>query len=424
MYKKTKLKNGIRVVKVQNKNTETVTVLALFGVGSRNEKGKTEGLAHFLEHMFFKGTQKRPTAGHISKELDYAGAASNAFTGKEYTGFWIKISKENIELALDIISDILLNSTFDADEIENEKGAVIEEINMYEDSPMRDIPAVLENLLYSGQALGHDQLGSKENVKNFKRKNLLDFYKKHYEAENMVLTISGNFADAKIDQEIDKFFSSFQNSDKKSKQNKIKEKTQKELRVFLKYKKTDQTNFSLGFPAFAIGHKDEHAADILDVIMGGNSSSRLYEIVREKFGLAYYIYTYTASYQDVGYFTVQSGVGNNKCEKALELVIEEIGRIRNEGITEEELDRAKKYIRGRMSISLESSDAIANFVTMQEISGQTILTPQEKFDKINQVKREDIERVAREIFQPNKANLALIGPFKNKVKFEKLLKKL
>lgn len=424
MYKKSTLENGVRIIKALNKNTDTVTVLAIFGVGSRDEKGKNEGIAHFLEHMFFKGTEKRPAANIISKELDYAGAASNAFTGKEYTGFWVKISKENVTLALDIISDFLLNSKFDKKEIENEKGAVIEEINMYEDSPMRDIPAVLENLLYNGQVLGHDQLGSKENVRNFDRKDLLNFYKKHYKAENMVLAISGNFSEKKIDAEIEKFFIPFKESEKACQKMKVSDKKQSGSEICIKNKKTDQTNFSLGFRAFNIGHKDEHAADLLDVILGGNSSSRLYEIVREKFGLAYYIYTYNASYRDVGYFAVQSGVGNDKCEKALELIIEEIRRIRDEGISDEELDRAKKYIRGRMSISLESSDAIANFITMQEISGQTILTPKEKFDKINQVQKTDIERVAREIFQEKKANLALIGPSKNKAKFEKLLKKL
>jgi predicted Zn-dependent peptidase len=421
MYKKKKLSNGIRLIKAFNGNTDTVTILALFNIGSREEKGKNEGIAHFLEHMFFQGTEKRPNANDISKELDYLGAASNAFTGKEFTGFWIKTAKENADLALDILSDILLNSKFDSKNIEKEKGAIIEEINMYEDSPMRDIPSVLENLLYADQRLGHDQLGNKENVQNFKRKDLVNFYKKYYNGENLVLTVAGNFNESKIDIAAKKYFSPFKNSERKFKRTPATDK-QTKPEISVKYKKTDQTNISLGFRAFPVGHKNEHALDILDVILGGNSSSRLHETIREKFGLAYYIYTYTADYEDVGYFAAQSGVGNDKCEQAITLIMKEIKKIKETGISEEELDRAKKYIQGSMSISLESSSAIANFVAMQEMSRKTILTPKEKFDRINQVKREDVQRVAQDIFTEDKLNLAIIGPFKNKNKFEKLLK--
>lgn len=421
MYRKKSFSSGIRLIKAFSGNTDTVTILALFNVGSREEKGSNEGIAHFLEHMFFQGTVKRPTANHISKELDYLGAASNAFTGKEFTGFWIKASKENSELAIEILSDILLNSKFEAENIEKEKGTIIEEINMYEDSPMRDIPSVLENLLYVDQALGHDQLGNKENVRNFTRKDLLNFYKKYYNGESLVLTVAGNFNESKIDNATKKYFSAFKKPEKSAKGTRVKDH-QTKPEISIKYKKTDQTNISLGFRTFPVGHKSEYALEILDTILGGNGSSRLHETIREKFGLAYYIYTYTSEYKDVGYFATQLGVGNDKCEQAIDLIMQEIRKIKETGISEEELDRAKKYIQGSMSISLESSSAIANFVAMQEISRKKILTPKEKFDRINQVKREEIQKIAQAIFKEERLNLAIIGPFKNKKTFEKLLK--
>ena len=419
MYRKTRLSNGIRLIEVMNKNIETVTVMALFGVGSRDEKGRMEGMAHFLEHMFFKGTARR-SAIDISKELDRVGASSNAFTGKEYTGFWAKAEKKDLPLILDILSDMLLHPKFDPKEMKNEKGAIIEEINMYEDAPMRDIPAVFDNMLYAGQSLGHDPLGNKENVLSFTRRNLMDFYGKHYSADNLIVTVSGNFNDKKIKGDIEKGFAAFRPAEKKVKQQKNYDR-QTAPEVFIKYKKTDQTNLSLGFRAFATDHEDQYVMDVLNTILGGNSSSRLYERIREKAGLAYYIYSYDECFRDVGYLTVQSGVGNDKCERAIGMIMEDIRRLKEEKAAPEELIHAKSHIKGRMAISLESSSSLASFVTSQEILTGKILTPQEKFVKINAVTAEDIQRVARDIFTEERLNLALIGPFKDKKRFQKLL---
>lgn len=419
MYKKTRLKNGIRLIEVANKNIETVTVMALFGTGSRDEKGRMEGMAHFLEHMFFKGTARR-SATDISKELDSVGASNNAFTGKEDTGFWAKAEKKDLPLILDILSDMLLHPKFDAKEMENEKGAIIEEINMYEDAPMRDIPTVFDNMLYAKQSLGHDPLGNKENVRGFTRRDLMDFRGKHYCADNLIVTVSGNFDEKRIKRNVEKYFADFRPATKKSKREKNYDR-QDAPQVFIKYKKTDQTNLSLGFRAFATDHEDQYVMDVLSTVLGGNSSSRLYERIREKAGLAYYIYSYDESFQDVGYFTVQSGVGNDKCERAIGMIMEEIRRLKTEKVSPEEIARAKSHIKGRMAIALESSSSLANFVTSQELLTGKILTPQEKFVKINAVTAEDVQRIARDIFTEERLNLALIGPFKDKKRFQKLL---
>jgi len=421
IYKKTELENGIRIIKVPDRTATTATVVAIFKAGSGNETGRLEGIAHFLEHMMLKGTERRPVALDISKELDSVGAASNAFTGKEYTGYWIQTGKKDVSLALDMLADILLHSKFDEKELENEKGAVIEEINMYEDAPMRDIASVLENMLYRGQTLGHDQLGSKENVHGFRRQDLADFYDKYYRSGNLVITVSGNFDAKKVDCEIKRLFAPFGEKRGKTKTAKNTD-AQKKPEVFIKNKKTDQTNFSLGFRAFKTGHKDLYALEVLSVILGGNSSSRLFEKIREKNGLAYYVYSYTEDFQNVGYFAVQAGVGNDKCEKAVSLTMEEIRRIKNEKVGETEMRKAKNYIRGKMAISLETPGALASFIASQELLQGKILTPGEKSAKIGAVMAEDVQRVARKIFADDRANLAIIGPFQGKKPFEKLLK--
>lgn len=421
MYKKTRLKNGIRIVKACNRSVETVTLLALFGTGSRDEKGRMEGIAHFLEHTILKGTERRPEGAMINRELDAVGASYNAFTGKECTGFWVKCGRKDFPLALDIISDVILRPLFRDKEVEIEKGPVLEEIKMYEDAPMRNISSVFESLIFKGHDLAHDQLGTADNVKSFSPKDLRSFYRKHYHADNLVLAVSGNFQEEKIDTAIAEKFSEMRKAAGKNRHGKFAGR-QSGPEMMLRFKKTDQTNFSLGFRAFQTGHKDEYALDILNVILGGNDSSRLYDKIREKSGLAYYIYSYTADYEDTGYIAIQSGVGNDRCTQAISMVLSEIATIREDGITEEELGHAKNYIRGKMAIALESSSAVADFIAAQEIATGKILTPQEKFDKINAVTAEDVTRVAREIFTEKRLNLALIGPFKNERAFAKILK--
>jgi predicted Zn-dependent peptidase len=420
MYKETRLKNGAIIVKSPIKGFESVTLLALFKTGSRDEKGTAEGMAHFLEHMLLKGSTKRPSGAAINKDLNSVGAYNNAFTAKEYTGFWIKCARKDVELALDILSDIIINPLLNQKDIDTEKGPILEEIKMYEDAPMRDIPSVFEQLLFNGHNLAHDQLGPEENVRNFSRKSLVSFYKKHYRANNMLLAITGNFDENSIDKKVKKYFSAVCGESGEIKRTRFSCR-QTKPEVFIKYKKTDQTNLSLGFRALPTGHKDEYVLDVLNIILGGNDSSRLFETVREREGLAYYIYSYTCDYQDAGYIAIQSGVGNDRCEQTIALIMEEIRRIKESGITKEELERAKSYVEGKMAISLESSSSLADFIAIQKITTGKILTPKEKFDKINAITKQDVERIAREIFTEQKLNLALIGPFKNKKAFERLL---
>lgn len=420
MYQKSKLKNGVRIITIPLKSTKTVTVLVMVGTGSKNENEKNRGISHFLEHMFFKGTEKRPTALDISKELDGVGGVYNAFTGKECTGFWIKADNKHCDLALEIVSDMLLHSKFSEEEIRKEQGTIIEELNMYMDAPMMFVSSLFENLLYANQPLGYDQLGNKKTITSIKRSDFVGYYNNYYISNSIVVAVAGNFDRKKINGKIAKYFGS---ASKKriAKQLKTFDK-QNKPEIFLKYKKTDQTHLCIGVRGYNLCHKDRYALDILSVILGGNMSSRLFISVREKRGLAYYIETSNEKYKDVGYLATQAGVNNEKCAQAIKIILQEYKKTGMEKISREEIDKAKNYLRGRMMISLESSDALASFAASQEISAGKILTPEEKLARIDAVTADDLQRVANNVFTDDKLNLALIGPFKNKRAFEKILK--
>ncbi len=419
MYQKSKLKNGVRIILAPMKSTKTVTVLVMVGTGSKNENEKNRGISHFLEHMFFKGTKKRPSQLAITKELDRVGGSYNAFTGKEYTGFYAKVGSQHCDVALDIISDMLLNSKFDNVGIEKERGTIIEELNMFLDNPTMRISFLFEEILYPNRPMGWDIIGTKETINSAKRKDFINYYKKYYNSDNIVIAIAGNFKEKEIKNKMKKYFTSL-NKNKSKKQIKAFDKQDKP-KVLLEYKKTDQTHLCLGVRGYNVNHKDKYILSILSIILGGNMSSRLSISIVER-GWAYYIYTSATDYKDVGYFVAQSGVNNEKCLDAIKIILAEFKKAKEEKISAEEIKRAKDYLKGRTNIALESSDAVASFVANQEMDTGKILTPEEKFAKIDSVTAKDLQRVAQDIFVDHKLNIALIGPFRNKKAFEKILK--
>ncbi len=421
MYQKHRLKNGIRIITASMRGTKTATVLVLVGTGSKNENKSNNGISHFLEHMFFKGTKKRPAKLDISKELDGIGGAFNAFTGKEYTGFWVKVDSRHLNIALDVLSDMLINSKFSPAEIEKEKGTILEEINMYLDTPMMNISDLFEKLLYQNQSIGWETLGTKKNVKNFKRKDFIDYYKNYYTGENIIIAAAGNIKNSDVAEKISKSFRTVKKSKPLANKLKAYDKQSKPA-LKLQYKKTDQAHLCLGVRGYNINHKDKNALDILSVILGGNMSSRLFLEVREKRGLAYSVHTSVENYQEVGYLVTYAGLNNNSLEEAIKIILREYKKMAKIKISGEEIKRARNYIKGKSLIALESSDAVASFVGHQEIATGKILTIHEKFAKLEAVTADDLLRVAKDIFVNEKLNLALIGPFKNKKKFENILR--
>jgi len=418
MYKKRILANGLRLVTVPMKNTKTVTILVLVGAGSNYETKDINGISHFLEHMFFKGTKKRPNTLAIAETLDRIGGQYNAFTGREYTGYWAKVDSKHLDLALDWVSDIFLNSKLESQEIEREKGVITEEINMYLDTPIEQISDFWEELLYGNQPAGWPVIGKKEVIARIKRENFINYLKEHYLAKNTIVIMAGDAEKIKKSQpkagpplaeKIKSYFTNIKAGKPQSKERTVEK--QKEPQVLLHFKKTDQTHFYLGVRAYDIFDERKYALGLLAVILGGNMSSRLWIAVREREGLAYYIGTSAEAYTDHGYLATRAGTDNNRTERAMEIILKEYKKITQEKVSEAELKKAKDYIKGNMTLGLESSDAIATFVGMQEILTNKILTPEEKFAKIEAVTVDDIYKVARDIFQPQKLNLALIGPF-------------
>jgi len=402
------------------KNTRTVTVLAMVGTGSKYETKETSGLSHFLEHAFFKGTKKRPTTLKIAEELDKVGGIFNAFTGKESTGYWAKVDSKHLDLALDWVSDIFLNSKIEEKEIKKEKGVIIEEMNLYLDTPTAYISDLWEKLLYGNQPAGWLIIGNKDNILRFKRKDFLDYLNNHYSTKNTIVCVAGDIESELAEQKIRRFFKKIKTNAPKSKLKVIEE--QKKPQSLIHFKKTDQTHVFLGVRGYDAFHSQKFPQAILATILGGFMSSRLFISVREKRGLAYHVKTFSENATDTGYLATSAGVDHRNVEKTIKLILKEYKMLKNKKIDQPELQKAKDNLRGILNLSLEASDAQASFYTDQELLIGKILSPEEIFKKIDAITAEDIQKLAKDIFRPEKLNLALIGPFKNKEKFDKLLK--
>lgn len=393
---KSKLENGIRLVEAPMPGTETVTVLVLVRTGARNEAKDIAGISHFLEHLMFKGTKKRPNTKIISEELDRVGGVFNAFTGEEFTGYWAKVGKNHIDLVLDILSDMLENSLLKPSEIERERGVILEEIKMYKDMPMQYISRLFEKLLYGGQPV----IGNQKTVKSFKRQDFINYFDKQYKTQDIVICIAGNFG--RIGRLPFRF-----KAGKAQGKLEIRE-VQAKPKILLHKKQTDQTHLCLGVRAYGLFHPDRYALALIASILGGMMSSRMFISIRERQGLAYYIKTTIEQYTDCGYLVTQAGVDHNKIEQTISAIMKEYKKAGR--VSKLELDKAKENIKGKLLMGLESSDAVASFIAGQELLTGKILTPQQISARIDKVSPQDIKRVAEDIFQEDKLNLCLITP--------------
>ncbi len=420
MFKKTTLRNGLRIITVPQKSTQAVTVLVLAGTGSKYEKKEINGISHFLEHMLFKGTKKRPNTIAIAETLDKVGGIYNAFTGEEYTGYFAKLDVGHLDLALDWVSDIFLNSKLNSLEIRREKGVILEEINMLFDHPMSYVQILWRELLYGDQPAGWNIAGTKETVLNISRQKLADYLRSQYGATNTIICIAGKIEDSQVVEKVKRYFSKIKSAGALKKPKVLERQTGPEC--LLKERKTDQTHLCLGVRVYNLFHPLRYAQEILGIILGGMMSSRLFIRVRERLGLAYYITTEVSADPDTGFLVTQAGVDNKNVEKAIITILKEYKKISQKKVPAAELKKAKDYIKGKMTLQLEASDAQASFYGIQELLENKILTQKEICAKINKVSADDILKLSRDIFQPQKLNLALIGPFKNKKRFEKLLK--
>jgi predicted Zn-dependent peptidase len=401
--------------------SKTATVVVMTGTGSRYENDRENGLAHFLEHMFFKGTKKRKNARAISEELDGVGSVYNAFTAKERTAYWAKVSAQYIDTAMDVVFDIFLNSKLPPAEITKERGAVLQEIDMYEDIPMRTVDNVFDALIFGDRhPLGRTILGPKENIRRFSRKDFSSYLKRNYTSHNTVVVVAGAFSEHKVLWKIHKEFSDFSHATPPSYE--MFSPVQHEPRVSIKKKKTDQTQLMLGVPAYPYLHHDEFALEVLSAILGGGMSSRLFIEVREKRGLAYSVRSWVDRYPDCGYLAVQAGVEHAKLEKAVATILNEFKKIKKTKVSAAELDKAKAHINGSLVLHRDTSDEIAEFAATSIINIGVVRTVEEIVKGINAVTAEDVQRVARDLLDTSKLNLAIIGPHSDEKTLTKLLK--
>ncbi|OGM01653.1 hypothetical protein A2480_00720 [Candidatus Uhrbacteria bacterium RIFOXYC2_FULL_47_19] len=425
-FRKVRLKNGIRVMMVPHADTAAVTVLALYEVGSRYENAALSGASHFIEHMMFKGTSRRPATLDISRDLDSVGADYNAFTSKDYTGYYIKLQSGQIGLAVDMLEDMIYHSSFRATDVGSERQVILEELRMYEDNPMMLVEELVEEELYRGSPLGQRIGGTVESVSGLSRTDLLGLRDRYYVPSRTVLAVAGQFDEAKTIDLLESTFGQVKasGSGRGYERFDLARASFRRPRIRIEKRDTEQVQVAISFPAFAYGDPDLAAAKVMSTILGGTMSSRLFTTVREKEGLCYFIRSQVNPYQDIGDVTIQSGLSKERVELALCLTFREIKRLVRRGVTAAELKLAQEYIRGRTLLALEDSSRLADWFAKQELLTKRTETPDERLVKIKSVSRADVQRVAKKIFNRNRLAMSVIGPFDSPESFLATTKEL
>jgi predicted Zn-dependent peptidase len=411
------LDNGLRVLTANLDHAQSVTCMVMLAAGSRYETPDTNGIAHFSEHMFFKGTQRRPSARDIAGEVDSIGGEFNAFTGKEYTAYYVKCAAEHRDVALDVLADMLRNSRFDAEEIDREKGVIIEEMNMYFDTPRDYIGGVYESLLYGDQPLGWDIIGRKETVREATRDTFMQYLDRWYKPPRMIVGIAGKIGDDALARATELFGDL--PSGETGEPQPAREHQSERVRVFTK--QSDQAHLILGVPSYPVEHPDRYALQMVATVLGGGMSSRLFTEVRERRGLAYYVFGLNHSYTDAGSLYSQAGVDINRIEEAVTTIATELKKIAAEPVPSDELEKARNFSKGRFVLQLESPQGLIMFGLRKEVLENRAPDPEEVLAGVDAVTGEDVQRVARDLIDDEKLRLALIGPFDDAERFEKLL---
>jgi len=416
----TTLPSGLKIVTETLPGTEAITCLVLAGAGSRYETKERNGLSHFLEHMFFKGGEKFKNTKEVSEAIDSIGGEFNAFTGKEYAGYFVKVAAQHADIAYDVLSDMLVSAKFPAEEIEKERGVILEEYNMYQDTPMYQVGWDFERLLFGDQPMGWDQIGSKENIKNFQRDDFVDYKNELYQPNNLVIAVAGKCEHKEVVEAVKKFFK-FENGKKKFEWKGLEDFEVKK-RVSIQNKKTEQGHLVLGVRGVEAENEQHWTQRLSAIALGGNMSSRMFLNVREAKGLCYYIRTNTDDYKDAGVVSTSAGVDLKRLPLAVTAIREEYEKLASAGVSEEELKHAKEFLKGKLTLRLEDSEEYAHLLGKQHLLYEKQLTLEEIFGKIDAVTTKDIQALAKEIFKPENLRLAAIGPFGGREgELEKLL---
>ncbi|TSC68056.1 MAG: Uncharacterized protein G01um101472_173 [Parcubacteria group bacterium Gr01-1014_72] len=418
-FSRTVLPNGLRLITVPMKDNPTATVLVMVEAGSKYELKEQSGLSHFLEHMCFKGTVRRPKAIDISRELDGIGAEYNAFTGHEYTGYYAKADVKHFRAVLDVVSDIYLNSTLPSAEMEKEKGVIVEEINMYRDLPHRHVQDLFLELLYGDQPAGRSILGTKETVMSFTREDFAKYRGRQYIAGATSVVVAGGVSETTVKQAVVEAFKGAPVGEKGE-----KEKTREEQAtpaVQIEERQTDQTHLVLGVRTTDAYHHDNPVFAVLTGVLSGGMSSRLFQKLREEMGVCYYVRAEHDTYTDHGYLSISVGSDRKRVPEVVGVLIEELRRLKDEPVGEAELQKVKDHLLGSMFLSLETSDALTNFYAAQEVLRKPLEKPDERGAKVLAVSSAEVQRVANEFLKSDSLNLALVGQGANSTELIRLL---
>ena len=411
------LDNGLRVLTANLEHAQSVTCMVMLAAGSRYETAETNGIAHFSEHMFFKGTERRPTARDIAGEIDSIGGEFNAFTGKEYTAYYVKCAAEHRDVALDVLVDMLRHSRFDAEEIEREKGVIVEEMNMYFDTPRDYIGGVYEELLYGDQPLGWDIIGRRETVRGAQRDTFLGYLDHWYRPARMVMGIAGRTGDDALER-VQALLGDLAPADT-GEPAPTQPHANGRVKVFTK--QSDQAHVCIGVHSHPLEHPDRYPLQLLATVLGGGMSSRLFTEVRERRGLAYYVYGVNHSYTDAGSLYAQAGVDINRIDEAVGTIAAELRKIAAEPVPAEELEKARNFAKGRFVLSLESPQGLILYGMRKEVLERRVPDPEEILAALDAVTVEDVQRVAQDVIADDRLRLALIGPFEDAQHFDALL---
>jgi len=419
VYQRHTLSNGLRVVTAPLDHAKSVACYVMLAAGSRYEHASNRGIAHFAEHMFFKGTERRPTARDIAGEVDSIGGEFNAFTSKEYTGYYIRCGGEQRDQAFDVLVDMLRNSKFDPEEIDREKGVIVEEMNMYFDTPRDYVGAIYEELLFGSNPLGWETIGTKETVQAATRDTFLDYIGRWYTPKRMVVGLSGQVGDDFLPMLEGLLGSLDGDNDGAPAPADIDRST--EPRVRIHRKDSDQANVCIGVPSYPLSHPDRYVLQLIGTVLGTGMSSRLFLEVRERRGLAYYVYALNNSVTDAGTLFAQAGVDLKRATEAVGVIAAEFKKLADEPVPSSELEKARALAKGRFVLQTESPNGLILFGLRREVLEGQATELEDILTGLDAVTADDIQRVAKDVIGGSGLSCALIGPFDDPSPFEKVL---
>jgi len=421
LYEKTTLPNGVRVVTGSMTGVRSASLILYYGVGSRYERPDVAGVSHFLEHMLFKGTERRPDPMLISQEVEGVGGVLNAATGRESTSYWCKVPSTHFATSFDVLADIVRNSVVDQTELDKERSVIVEEIRSINDAPEDLVHEVIDEVVWGEQGVGRSIAGSEETVGTIDRAGMIDFWRRNYGPDRLVVAAGGDIQHEEVVALTERCFGDLAAPEAPDEFD-VTVDSQTEARVRLVKRDTEQAHLCLAMPALSYGTERRYVQSTIEAILSSGMSSRLFQEIREKRGLVYSVYGYFRPYADIGQGVVYAGTDLERVEETVGAVVEELRKLRDEPVPEEELRRTKELRKGRLLMGLEDSRSVASWIGSQELTYGEIKTPEEVMEKIEVVTVDEVQELSRELFREDRLNLAVIGPYSDPQPFADLLR--